>query len=159
MNCGRTIPQTNSTWQVADINNYIMMNGMGLTVIQWITWPFLLGDTIYFSADVGTSTGHRIVGARYLKSLHMAVADIEQWHSSDGAGYVGWKSSSEIRCTSPQMMEALATNCGRTTPPIIRHGEWLTSTAVQEAATLVTGSRVLHWRYDLFLSRRWKYGQ
>ena len=41
-----------STWQVADINNWIMMNGMGLSSYpgQYMAVP--LGDTIYFSATV-----------------------------------------------------------------------------------------------------------
>ena len=41
-----------STWQVADINNWIMMGGMGLSSYpgQYMAVP--LGDTIYFSATV-----------------------------------------------------------------------------------------------------------
>ncbi|MGB2346808.1 MAG: putative Ig domain-containing protein, partial [Candidatus Poseidoniaceae archaeon] len=41
-----------STWQVAEINNWIMMNGMGISSSPGNYMAVPLGDTIYFSAAV-----------------------------------------------------------------------------------------------------------
>ena len=48
-----------------------------------------------------------------------------------------WKSSWETHSISQPIMEALDMNSGRTIPPTIPHGKWMTSTVVDPVVTAI----------------------
>ena len=106
-------------WQVADINS-----GTGGSYPGHYM-EILVGDTLYFSANDGSS-GTELWAHDTSNASTWRVADID---SGTGGSYPGitWRYSSVIRSTSVRMMEAAATNCGLMIPQTPQLGGWLIS--------------------------------
>ena len=100
-----------STWQVADINNPPMVVS-ALAVIRETTWPFLWA--IPFTSRPPLNSKAPNCGRTIPQTVRHGESLTSTAVPTVARPDIGWKSSSVIRCTSPQMMEAPATNCGRT---------------------------------------------
>ena len=114
-------------------------------------WRCSLAIRYYFDANDG-STGDELWAHDTSNHSTWQVLISEAVRSAV-APEVGWKSSSEIRCISPQMMETLVTNCGRTTLLTIPHGVWPTSRSGFSGEWPRTIHGPPHRRHPLFLCR------
>ena len=123
-----------STWQVADINNWITMGGLRLSSNPGEYMAVSVGDTIYFSAKV-EQQGTELWAHNTTNGTTWRVADIRS--GSAGAipdsGSTSWLATSS---TSQPMMGAKALNYGHTTHPMYPHGKLLTSGVVPLEAIL-----------------------
>ena len=87
----------------------------------------LVGDTLYFDADdgsSGTNCGLMIPQTPQLGGWLISTADLAAVTPD-----ITWRYSSVIRSTSVRMMEAAATNCGLMIPQTPQLGGWLISAA------------------------------
>ena len=87
----------------------------------------LVGDTLYFSADDGSS-GNELWAHDTSNASTWRVADIDSGSGGSNPGYT-WRYWSVIRSTSVRMMEAAATNCGLMIPQTPQLGGWLISSS------------------------------
>ena len=101
----------------------------------------LVGDTLYFSANDGSS-GHELWAHDTSNASTWQVADIYSGLAAVTPDNT-WRYSSVIRSTSVRMMEAAATNCGLMIPQTPQLGGWLISTAGLAAVT-----PDITWRYS-----------
>ena len=85
----------------------------------------LVGDTLYFSANDGSS-GDELWAHDTSNASTWRVADITAGLAAV-TPEITWRYSSVIRSTSVRMMEAAATNCGLMIPQTPQLGGWLIS--------------------------------
>ena len=102
----------------------------------------LVGDTLYFSANDGSS-GYELWAHDTSNASTWRVADINSGSGHSYPGLTWTRYSSVIRSTSVRMMEAAATNCGLMIPQTPQLGRWLISTAELAPVT----PDITAWRY------------
>ena len=117
-----------STWQVTNINSGSANSHAGQQM------NLLVGDTLYFSADDG-STGTELWAHNTSNGTTWSCRHLH-WFRKQQPRTAHSTACRTTSSTSQPLTGAPVRNCGRTTPPTKRHGRWPISSAVRVMGTL-----------------------